>query len=292
MRFEFIHAEKATYPVEMLCRMLEVSRSGYYRWRDAQPSERSKEDEVLKIEMKTIHTKSRGTYGSPRIHAELRAKGFDVGVNRVARLMVELGIAGHVPRRSCKTTDSSHNRPPAPDLVERDFKPSKPNQIWAADITYISTSSGWAYLAVVIDLYSRRVIGWAVDDHMRTELVLEALNRSLGSRAHSVELIHHSDRGSQYASARYHEELSRYGIQASMGAKGCAYDNAVVESFFATLKKELVHRTNWLDHHQAGLAISEYIQVFYNRSRLHSTLGYMSPADYEEQSDQELDLAA
>lgn len=181
------------------------------------------------------------------------------------------------PRRFRKTTDSHHNHPIAPDLVERDFNPSAPNQLWAADITYIPTASGWAYLAVVLDLFSRRVIGWAVDEHMRTELVLEALDRALGTREHSESLVHHSDRGSQYASSRHREELERRAIRVSMGAKGCAYDNAVVESFFTTLKKDLVYRTNWLDPHQAALTISEYIQVFYNRRRRQFDFGLHEP---------------
>lgn len=281
MRFEFIQVEQANFPVTVLCRVLEVSCSGFYRWLNAQPSERQSKNERLMIEIKAIHSESRGTYGSPRVHAELQSRGFEIGLNRVARLMAELGLTGQRPRRFRKTTDSHHSHPLAPDLVARDFNPSAPNQLWAADITYIATASGWAYLAVVLDLYSRRVIGWAIDDHMRTELVLEALDRALGTRERSEGLVHHSDRGSQYASARHRDELERRGIRVSMGAKGCAYDNAVVESFFATLKKDLVYRVNWLDQQQAALAISEYIQVFYNRRRRHSTLGYMSPADYE-----------
>lgn len=281
MRFEFIQAEQANFPVTVLCRVLEVSCSGFYRWLNAQPSARQSKNERLMIEIKSIHSESRGTYGSPRVHAELRSRGFEIGLNRVARLMAELGLTGQRPRRFRKTTDSHHSHSLAPDLVARDFNPSAPNQLWAADITYIATASGWAYLAVVLDLYSRRVIGWAVDEHMRTELVLEALDRALGTREHGEGLIHHSDRGSQYASSRHRDELERRGIRVSMGAKGCAYDNAVVESFFATLKKDLVYRTNWLDQQQVALAISEYIQVFYNRRRRHSTLGYVSPVDYE-----------
>jgi putative transposase len=281
VRFEFIQAEKANFPVTVLCRVLEVSSSGFYRWLHAQPSERQTTNEQLKIEIKSIHRESRGTYGSPRIHAELHARGIEIGRNRVARLMAELGVTGRRPRRFRKTTDSHHNHPIAPDLVARDFNPSAPNQLWAADITYIPTASGWAYLAVVLDLFSRRVIGWAIDEHMRTELVLEALDRALGTRGPDEGLVHHSDRGSQYASTKHREALERRGIRVSMGARGCAYDNAAVESFFATLKKDLVYRTNWLDPHQAAMAISEYIQVFYNRRRRHSTLGYMSPAEYE-----------
>ena len=294
MRFEFIQAERANSPVTLLCRVLEVSCSGFYRWTHARtrPSPRRNVNERLAVEIRSIHGESRGTYGSPRVHAELRARGFEIGLNRVARMMADLGVTGQRPRRFRRTTDSHHSHPIAPDLVARDFNPSAPNQLWAADITYIATTSGWAYLAVVLDLFSRRVIGWAIAEHMRTELVLEALARALGTREHGEDLVHHSDRGSQYASTRHREELERRGIQVSMGARGCAYDNAAVESFFATLKKDLVYRVKWLDHHQASLAINEYIQVFYNRRRLHSTLGYMSPVDYEAMHAAEAGLAA
>jgi transposase InsO family protein len=292
VRFEFIHAEEANFPIQILCRVLEVSRSGYYRWVHAEPSAHSKRDQRLTVEIKAIHSESRGTYGSPRVHAELQAKGFEVGRNRVARLMAEQGITGRRPPRFCKTTNSCHDHPIAPNLIERDFSPAAPNEVWAADITYIPTASGWAYLAVVLDLFSRRVIGWAIADHMRTELVLEALDRALGTRDVGEELIHHSDRGSQYASNRHREELERRGISCSMSAKGCCYDNAVVESFFATLKKELVYRTNWLDANEATLAISEYIQVFYNGRRRHSTLGYVSPSQFEARHASEVALAA
>ena len=293
MRFEFIHAEKASFPIQILCRVLEVSRSGYYRWVDAEPSDHSKQDQRLKVEIKAVHSESRETYGSPRIHAELQAKGFEVGRNRIARIMAEEGITGRRPARFCKTTDSCHDHPIAPDLIERDFSPPGPNQVWAADITYIPTTSGWAYLAVILDLFSRRVIGWAVADHMRTELIVEALDRAVGTRDLTDELVHHSDRGSQYASSKQREELERRGIRCSMSAKGCCYDNAVAESFFATLKKELVYRTaKWLDYNDASLAISEYIQVFYNGQRRHSTLGYVSPVEFEANHANEVGLAA
>lgn len=292
MTFEFIHAEKANYPVSMLCEVLEVSRSGYYSWRDAQPSKRAEENQRLEIEIKAVHRESRGTYGSPRVHAELQARGFEIGRNRVARLMAELGVTGRRPARFCKTTDSNHDHPIAPNVLERDFNPPAPNQVWVADITYIPTASGWAYLAVVLDLYSRRVIGWSVANHMRAELVLEALDRALSTRDVGDDLVHHSDRGSQYAGTKHREELARRGIQCSMSAKACCYDNAVAESFFATLKKELVYRTKWLDYAEARLAISEYIQVFYNRWRRHSTLGYVSPNDFEAQHAIEAKLAA
>lgn len=292
MRFEFIQAQKAHFPITLLCRVLEVSCSGFYRWLQAQPSERQTTNQRLTVEIKSIHRESRGTYGSPRIHAELRARGFECGRNRVARLMAETGVTGQRPRSFQKTTDSRHGHPRAPDLVNRNFNPSAPNQLWAADITYIATASGWTYLAVILDLFSRRVIGWAIDEHMRTELVLEALDRALNTRERAEGLVHHSDRGSQYASIKHREELERRGIRVSMGATGCAYDNAVVESFFATLKKELVYRTNWLDHRQAALAISDYILRFYNCRRRHSTLGYESPVAYETLHAAEVGLAA
>ena len=292
MRFEFIHAEKANYPIRILCRVLQVSSSGYYRWRHAEPSERSNQDQRLNVEIRAIHSESRGTYGSPRVHAELQAKGFEIGRNRVARIMAEEGITGRRLPRFCKTTDSNHDHPIAPNLVERNFNPLAPNQLWAADITYIPTSSGWAYLAVVLDLFSRRVIGWAVADHMRSELVLEALDRALGTRDVGEQLVHHSDRGSQYASTQHRQELERRGISCSMSAKGCCYDNAVAESFFATLKKELVYRTNWIDYNEARMSIVEYIQVFYNCRRRHSTLGYVSPNEFEANHASKVDQAA
>lgn len=211
MRFEFIHAEKANFPIDMLCEVLEVSRSGYYRWLHAQPSARDEQAERLRLEIKAVHNESRGTYGSPRVHAELQARGFEVGRNRVARLMAEMGITGRRPPRFCKTTDSRHDHPIAANLLERDFNPPAPNQAWVADITYIPTVSGWAYLAVVLDLFSRRVIGWAVADHMRAELVLEALDRALGTREVGDELVHHSDRGSQYAGTKHRAPLCQQG---------------------------------------------------------------------------------
>lgn len=282
MRFEFIHAEKACFPITILCRVLEVSTSGYYRWAKQRPSARAMEDERLRVEVAAIHRESRGTYGSPRVHAELQQQGFEIGRNRVARLMAEQGLVGQRPRAFRRTTDSKHGKPVAPNLVAQRFDVERPNELWAADITYIWTGAGWMYLAVVLDLFSRRVVGWACAEHMRAELVIEALARALGVRDTGPGLMHHSDQGSQYASEKYRTLLDESGIVCSMSGKGCCYDNAVVESFFATLKKELVYQTAWPDHETASLAISEYIQAFYNRKRLHSTLGYVSPVEYEE----------
>jgi len=266
----------------MLCKVLDVSTSGYYAWTKREPSAKVKDDERLRVEISAIHRESRGTYGSPRIHAELKARGFDVGRNRIAQLMAGLGLTGQLPRPFRKTTDSNHDHPIAPNLVAREFNPTGPNELWATDITYIWTSAGWMYLAVVLDLYSRRVVGWACAEHMRTELVIDALARALGVRDAGPGLVHHSDRGSQYASSKYRTLLDEREITCSMSARGCCYDNAVVESFFATLKKELVYRTAWHDRETASLEISEYIQAFYNRKRRHSTIGYLSPVEYEE----------
>jgi putative transposase len=282
VRFEFIHAEKANFPVKLMCRLLEVSRSGYYRWRNAPPSRRAREDEKLKPKVAAVHAESGETYGSPRIHAELVEQGVEIGRNRVARLMREMGLCAVPEKRFRKTTDSSHGLGFAPDLVERDFRPTEPNRIWASDITYIWTDDGWVYLAVVLDLFSRRIVGWAMADHMRAELVLAALDRALSLReVASADLVHHSDRGSQYASDAFRKRLHSAGIKWSMGATGCCYDNAVAESFFATLKKELVHRTRYRDLPAARASINAYINCFYNSRRRHSALGYVSPAAFE-----------
>jgi putative transposase len=281
MRFEFIHAEKANFPIAMLCRVLEVSRSGYYQWAEGEVSERKREDAKLRVEIAAIHRESGGTYGSPRVHVEMTERGFEIGRHRVARLMREMGLAGCLPRRFRITTDSAHNLGFAPDLVQRDFEPSEPNQTWASDITYVWTDEGWAYLAVVLDLYSRKVVGWALADHMRAELVLDALDRALATREIDGDLVHHSDRGSQYASAKFRARLDSAGVKWSMGATGCCYDNAVVESYFATLKKDLVYRTAWRSRDDARTAISAYINLFYNTRRRHSSLGFISPAVFE-----------
>lgn len=285
MRFEFIHVEKACFPVTLMCKVLEVSTSGYYRWlaqRQQKPAMRTMVDERMRVEIAAIHRESRGSYGSPRVHAELQQRGLEIGRNRVARLMAEQGLVGQRPRRFRRTTDSKHDKPVAPNLVAQRFDVERPDELWAADITYVWTGVGWMYLAVVLDLFSRRVVGWACADHMRAELVVEALARALGVRDAGPGLMHHSDRGSQYASEKYRSLLDERSITCSMSAKGCCYDNAAVESFFATLKKELVYQTAWADRETASLAISEYIQVFYNRKRLHSTLGYVSPVEYEQ----------
>ncbi len=279
--FERIHSERANFPVSKLCPALGVSRSGYYRWRNAEPSERKLEDEKLKPKVKSVHARSSGTYGSPRVHAELVELGFEIGRHRVARLMREQGLSGVAPRRFRRTTDSKHALGFAPDLVQRDFNPTEPNRVWASDITYVWTDEGWAYLAVVLDLFSRKVVGWAMAEHMRADLVLDALDRALATRELGDDLVHHSDRGGQYASGDFRDRLDAAGVGWSMGGTGCCYDNAVVESFFATLKKELVYRTVYRNLDAARASISAYINLFYNSRRRHSTIGYLSPAAFE-----------
>jgi len=264
-----------------MCRVLKVSKSGYYRWRTAQPSERAKQNAKLKPKIAAVHAESRETYGSPRIHAELIEEGLEVGRNRIARLMAEMGLSATPEKRFCVTTNSNHGLGFAPDLVRRDFKPEGPNRVWASDITYIWTDVGWVYLAVVIDLFSRRVVGWALDEHMRDELVLQALDRALELGERDGQLVHHSDRGGQYASRDFRKRLTDNGVAWSMGATGCCFDNAVAESFFATLKKELVHRQAYRDAADARQSVSNYINLFYNSRRRHSSLGYVSPAAFE-----------
>ncbi len=292
MTFEFIHQERDNFPIAMLCRVLEVSRSGYYKWCRAVPSERAQADAKLKPKVAAFHAASGGTYGSPRIHADLIEEGIEVGRGRVARLMREMGLSAVPKRRFRRTTDSRHDLGFAPDLVLRQFNPSEPNRVWASDISYLWTDEGWAYLAVVIDLFSRRVVGWAVAEHMRAELVLEALDRALSTRATVGGVIHHSDRGSQYASHLFRDRLDAAGVEWSMGATGCCYDNAVVESFFATLKKDLVYRTAYRDVATARTSISQYILLFYNSRRRHSALDYLSPAAFEAAHDQQQPTAA
>lgn len=281
MRFEFIHAEKANFPVKVMCRVLEVATSGYYRWRKAKPSVRTREDAKLKPQIAAVHAESHETYGSPRVHAELVERGIKVGRHRIARLMRAMGLSAAPAKRFRVTTDSKHGRGFAPDLVQRDFDPAEPNRLWVSDITYLWTDESWAYLAVVLDMFSRRVVGWAVADHMRDELVLDALDRALSLREAGDDLVHHSDRGGQYASADFRARLDANGIAWSMGATGCCYDNAAAESFFATLKKDLVHRCSYRDAAAARRSISEYINLFYNSRRRHSSLGYLSPIAYE-----------
>jgi putative transposase len=263
-----------------MCRVLGVSRSGYYKWLGRRPSKREREDQVLTEKIRAIHARSRGTYGAPRIHAELQTQGIRVGKKRVARLMKAAGLRGVSRRKAPTTTRREPTACPAPDLVERDFTAGGPNELWVADITYVPTEAGFLYLAVVIDAFSRRVVGWAMEGHLRTELVLAALEMAL-SRRKAEEVIHHSDRGSQYTSIAFGERCRKAGVRPSMG-RAC-YDNALCESFFATLECELLDRERFATRTEARLALFEFIEGWYNPHRIHSALDYQSPMQYEQQ---------
>ena len=267
-----------------MCSVLGVSRSGLYAWRRRpRPSLRAAQDAALTERIREIHHESRGTYGSPRVHAELRFTGTRVGRKRVERLMRESHIQARARRRYRVTTDSRHDLPVAANILDQNFHAERPDQVWATDITYIWTLEGWLYLAVVEDLFSRRVVGWSMATHMRTELVLGALEMAIGNRLPEGDLVHHSDRGSQYASYAYQKVLDSHGIQCSMSRRANCLDNAAVESFFGTLKTELIHRSAWLTRDAVRSAIHEYVEVFYNRRRRHSYCGYLSPAEFETQ---------
>jgi putative transposase len=281
--FSFIAAEKTNYPVAVMCRVFGVNRTGFHNWERRAPSDRALEDAWLTEKIKQIHAASRGTYGSPRIHAELRLeRGIRVSRKRVARLMKAAGISGVRPRKRWKTTIRIPGVTPATDLVERQFRPGAPNVLWVADITYLRSGEGWLYLAAVQDAYSRQIVGWSMATHLRATLVVDALKMALQRRRPGLGLIHHSDQGSQYVSLAFGRAARQAGIAVSMGSRGDAYDNAVAETFFATLKKELVNRRSWPSRLELQSAVFEYIEAFYNRQRRHSTLSMLSPADYEQ----------
>ena len=266
-----------------MCTTLEVSRSGFYAWLKREPSEWRKEDARLIDLIRGIHEDSRGTYGAPRIHGVLKAKGIPCGKKRVARLMRIAGLHSMVKKKFKATTNSNHGLPVAANLLEQDFSVDSPNEVWVSDITYIWTEEGWLYLATTMDLYSRAIVGWAMDSHMRSDLVLSAWDMATAWRTPCKGLIHHSDRGVQYASKSFQDTLSAAGAVCSMSAKGNCYDNAVAESFFHTLKTELVHHECYRTRQQAIASIFDYIETFYNRKRVHSTLGFISPLAFEEQ---------
>jgi transposase InsO family protein len=282
VKYEFIRAEKACYPVTLLCRCLKVTRSGLYAWL-RRGSKRELDDRRLLTLIREIFLENRRAYGSRRIYRELRARGIRCSRARVERLMRETGITPPRRRRFRKTTDSDHALPVAENLLNRDFSSSAPNRCWVTDITYVWTLEGWLYLAVVLDLFSRRVVGWAMDKTLKAEnLTLRSLHMALLGRDPETGLLHHSDRGSQYACKDYQDLLNMRGITCSMSRRGDCWDNAVVESFFATLKLELVYLCVFKTRAEARAAIFEYIESFYNRTRRHSFLGYLSPADFEE----------
>jgi putative transposase len=272
--------------VALMCRALGVSRAGYYAWRSRKPSAAEVRREELTAEVKQIHARVKGRYGSPRVHAELVARGHECCVNFVAKLMREAGIAAKTKRRFKQTTDSDHQLPVAENVLDRQFDPEQPNASWVADITYVPTREGWLYLAVVVDLFSRKVMGWSMDQTMTSRLVVDALEMALARRStlkgsSSSGLVAHSDRGSQYASEHYQRRLREERIVCSMSRRGDCWDNAPAESFFASLKKELVHHEDYATREQARASIFEYIEAFYNRVRRHSSLGYVAPDEYE-----------
>jgi putative transposase len=265
-----------------MCHALGVSRSGYYAWLSRTPSAAEVRREELTEEITTIHAEVKGRYGSPRIHAELVARGSACCVNMVAKVMREAGIAAKTKRKFKQTTDSNHAMPVAPNLLDREFDPDEPNASWVADVTYIPTREGWLYLAVVEDLFSRRVVGWSMDATMTSRLVVDALEMALARRLKgSSDLVAHSDRGSQYASEHYRRRLEEERIACSMSRRGNCWDNAPMESLFASLKKELVHHEDYATREEARASIFEYIEAFYNRVRRHSSLGYVAPVEYE-----------
>lgn len=274
-------ANQASYPVRMMCRLLHVSPSGFYAWARRPPSARERADIGLSAKIHAIHRRSRETYGAPRIQAELADEhDWSVGQKRVARLMRAAGLQGVLRNRFVRTTVQDRDAAPAPDLVERDFTTPAPDRLWVADITYIPTWAGFLYLAVVLDVFSRRVVGWAMETHLRTELVLAALDMASAQRRPDG-VIHHSDRGTQYTSIGFGQRCREMGVQPSMGSTGDAYDNAMAESFFATVECELLNRRRFRNQAEARMAIFEWIEGWYNPHRRHSSLGYLSPINYE-----------
>ena len=283
--------KKANYPVSLLCRVLKVSRSGYYDWKERLPSKRDKADAALTKQITEIHGRSRRTYGYPRVHAELRALGVRCSRKRVARLMRKAALRGCMRGRKKRTTCRDKHAIGAPDLVKRDFAASAPDKLWTADITYIGTREGFVYLAFILDVYSRKVVGWSMASHLRTELVVDALEMALWRRKPNAGLIHHTDRGAQYTALSFGKRLEEVGIVPSMGRAGSALDNAISESFVASLKTELLHRHRFISRESARMAVFDYIEGFYNRARRHSSLGYLSPSDYEQATMEEVAVA-
>lgn len=282
MKLAFIEEHLTDFPVDVSCDVLEVSRSGYYAWRNRPPSARASRREELAAKIRQVHEQNRLVFGSPRVCKALQAQGESVCENTVANIMKERQIrAKHKRKFVPTTTDSRHGNPVAANVLDRNFNAELPNRKWAADITYVRTGEGWLYLAAVMDLCSRKIVGWSMKDHMRTELVSDALTMAIARRSPDAGLLHHSDRGVQYASEDYMHLLQSNNMTASMSGKGDCWDNAPMESFWATLKTELVHHEHYATHEEARLSIFEYIEVFYNRKRLHSSLGYQSPEAFE-----------
>lgn len=287
MIFRFMSDHQAEFPIAIMCCVFQVSRSGYYAWSTRPESRRSRENRELAQEIAEIHRESNGIYGSPKVHGELRRRGKRHGKNRVARLMRKDGLYAKTKRKFRVTTDSNHNQPVAPNLLNREFNPARPNQAWVSDITYIWTAEGWLYLAVIMDLYSRTIVGWSMAERMTRELVMDALVLAAKRRNPPRGMLHHSDRGSQYASEDFQELLLKYGMICSMSRTGNCWDNAPAESFFSILKRELVFHNRYQSRAQARQSIFDYIERFYNRRRIHASLGYVTPIEFEE-----LNLAA
>ena len=277
-------SNRAEYAVSMMCQLLGVSPSGYYAWEGRRPSARSLQDATLTARIKKIHEESRATYGVPRVHFDLAVEGVWVGRKRVARLMKAAGLRGISRRRWTKTTVRCPGASAAPDLVDRDFTAPGPDRLWVADITYIPTWAGFLYLAVVLDAWSRRVVGWAMETHLKTELVLDALNMAIWQRR-PTQVVHHSDHGTQYTSIAFGQRCRELGVRPSMGSVGDCYDNALCESFFATLECEWLDRHRFKTQAEARMAVFDFIEGFYNPRRRHSSLGYLSPANYERRTE-------
>ena len=285
MKYACIETHRREFPVSLMCHVLGVSRSGFYAARKRGLRQRELADQRLRLEIRSVHRASNRRYGSPRVHGELKAQGILCGKNRVERLMREDGLRAKPRRRFQVTTNSAHAYPIAPNLLERNFTAEEVgglDRIWVGDITYIPTRQGWLYLSIILDLASRRVVGWAMKDTLEASLATDALRMALSRRRPAPGLLHHSDRGVQYAAGEYRDLLNDHGIICSMSRKGNCWDNAVAESFFATLEWELIDNSDWHTHQEAKRAIFEYLEVWYNRRRRHSALGYKSPAEYEE----------
>jgi putative transposase len=282
VRYAFVAAHAVEFSIVLMCRALEVSRSGYYAWCGHPESKRDLENRGLLERIRSVFKKSRKTYGSPRVHRQLVSEGETCSRGRIERLMSANGIQARQRRKFVATTDSKHDLPVAENVLGRDFSVTEPNKVWASDITYIPTDEGWLFLAGVLDLCSRTAVGWSMSDSLERQLVIDALGMAHRRRKPGKNLIHHSDRGSQYASDEYRNLLKDYGMQMSMSRKGDCWDNAPMESFFGTLKKELVHHRRYRTREEARRDIFDYIEIFYNRERLHSSLGYVSPAHYEQ----------
>jgi putative transposase len=282
VKFAFIEEHLGGFAIDVTCELLEVSRSGYYAWQRRPQSARSKRREELAVKIRLVHEQNRAVYGSPRVCWALKSAGESVCENTVADIMKERQIRARCKKTFVpKTTNSTHQQPVADNVLDRQFDTSSPNRKWAADITYIPTDQGWLYLAGVIDLCSRKIVGWSMADHLRVDLVSDALTMAIARRSPGPGLLHHSDRGVQYASEYYLHLLQSHGIEPSMSGKGDCWDNAAMESFWSTLKTELVNHAHYATHEQARRSIFEYIEVFYNRQRLHSSLGYQSPETFE-----------